>query len=396
MKFLLGFFYFRVNLILPMSFLKDYLKLVEIFQDESDLNQFRLCNYFSDLNDFDENENYSIAILGIEEEGNEVGLHKIRECFYGLYADEHFAKGKMLDLGNIVFGADQKNNYFALKEVVEFLIKKSIIPVIIGGKQENIVGVYQAYQHLEQMINLLTIDKRIDMLNNQTYAQNYLKDIILSRPNFLLNYTNVGHQTYFLDKTLKDLMETLNFDLLRLSEAKYSFEKVEPYIRNADVVALDLDAIKSSEFKSRKEESPNGFDTVDVCRLSRYAGISDKNALFFIGNYTYKTDRGEDAMLIAQMLWHYLDGFFNRKGDFPMGSKKGYIQYTVSLASLNEDLKFFKSPKSGRWWMEVPYALQKSKNYERHRWVPCSYDDYLEALKDEVPERWMHAYNKMH
>ena len=36
----------------------------------------------------------------------------------------------------------------------------------------------------------------------------------------------------------------------------------------------------------------------------------------------------------------------------------------------------------------------KSKKYDRHRLVSCSYSDYLQACREELPERLVNSYNR--
>jgi hypothetical protein len=45
--------------------------------------------------------------------------------------------------------------------------------------------------------------------------------------------------------------------------------------------------------------------------------------------------------------------------------------------------------------MEVPYPPQKGIKFERHTLVPCSEEDYKDALKNIIPDRWLLAYNKL-
>ena len=45
--------------------------------------------------------------------------------------------------------------------------------------------------------------------------------------------------------------------------------------------------------------------------------------------------------------------------------------------------------------MNVPYPANEKVKYERHHLIPCSYQDYELALKDEVPDRWLQAYKKL-
>jgi formiminoglutamase len=43
----------------------------------------------------------------------------------------------------------------------------------------------------------------------------------------------------------------------------------------------------------------------------------------------------------------------------------------------------------------VPYPSVKGERYERHFMVPCGYSDYLQACKDEMPDRWWQTYQKL-
>ena len=95
------------------------------------------------------------------------------------------------------------------------------------------------------------------------------------------------------------------------------------------------------------------------------------------------------------MIWCFLDGVFNRKLDFPVGSKADYTKYRVALSEEGHELIFFKSNKSDRWWLEVPYPTSEKRRFERHHMVPCSYEDYEEAMRDEMPEKWLHTFNKL-
>ena len=104
---------------------------------------------------------------------------------------------------------------------------------------------------------------------------------------------------------------------------------------------------------------------------------------------------GTTAHLVAQMIWCFIDGYYSRKQDFPVGDRSQYFKYTVALESKDHELVFYKSNKSDRWWMEVPYQTGQNSKYERHHLVPCSYADYEMALRDEMPDRWWKTYQKL-
>jgi len=54
-------------------------------------------------------------------------------------------------------------------------------------------------------------------------------------------------------------------------------------------------------------------------------------------------------------------------------------------------VNFFKSPKSGRWWIEIPKG---TPDQNRTTLVPCAYEDYEEALQGTLPARWWKAQQK--
>ena len=123
--------------------------------------------------------------------------------------------------------------------------------------------------------------------------------------------------------------------------------------------------------------------------------MSDKLTSFGIYGYRKNLDSLDQstAQVVAQMIWYFADGFYNRKQDFPI--QKAFnqlIQYIVHVKSFDEQLTFWRSNKSGRWWMEIPVKTQKK--HVRHRLIPCAYNDYLQACNDDLPERLILAYQR--
>src|SRR5690606_3594470 len=82
------------------------------------------------------------------------------------------------------------------------------------------------------------------------------------------------------------------------------------------------------------------------------------------------------AKQMAQMLWYFLDGLNLRKQESPLENTAGFSEYHVQFTS--NDTLFKRSHKTGRWWMQMPDGS----------FIPCSYNDYLMACRDEIPERW--------
>lgn len=361
------------------------------------IRSYLVKDEFPELSDVD------IAIIGVNEDrkavNNEGCAHApdyIRNSLYKLYRGENTPR--IADLGNIRQGHTINDTYFAVSTIVSELIKNKIIPVIIGGGQDLTYANYGAYENLGQVVNIVGIDSVFDLgkTDQELNSQSYLNKIILHQPNFLFNYTNIGYQSYFVDSEAINLMKNLYFDVYRLGMVRHNLEETEPLVRNADMITVDVSAIRQSDAPGNGNTSPNGFYGEEMCQIMRYAGLSDK--LSSIGFYEVnpKLDNNHQTThLVAQMIWYFIDGYYNRKNDHPYKGKRDYVKYTVSIKDNKDKLIFYKSKKSDRWWMDVPVKTTYKNIYERHHLVPCSYSDYQTACGDDIPDRWWQAYQKL-
>ena len=352
--------------------------------------------------DFPALEKGSIAIFYCPEfrNGMEEHQNQIDECFraefYRLFPSAHWEK-KLYDLGNILPGETIEDTYFAVSRVIEELVKNEIIPIIIGGSQDLIFPVYKGYENLEQSVNITTIDSKMDFgdTENDPKYDGYLSAILVHNPSFLFNYSIIGLQAPFVKQSEMDLFEKLYFDTLRLGEFNSDFRKAEPLIRNADILNIDLCSIKASDFSGEVYNSPNGFYAEQVCQIAKYAGISDKLSSFALFNLFPNVTSNASNQIIAQILWYFIEGVADRKGDFPKCTKTEYTKFMVNHEDFEKDLIFYKSNKSQRWWMEVPHPKQAHSRYDRHYLIPCNQEDYDFALKNEIPDLWWRTYQKL-
>ena len=344
-------------------------------------------------------ENVKIAILGVQEDRNSENnfgcgdnLHFIRTKLYELFPGNWDVS--IADLGNVLKGNSVTDTYFAVSEIITGLLKKNIIPIIIGGGQDITYVNYRAYDSLEQTVNIAAVDSRFDLgnLDDELTSQSYLSKVIMQEPNNLFNYSNVGYQTYFNAQDEIELLDNLFFDACRLGKAK-ELENIEPVFRNADIVSIDIGSVKQTDAPANNNASPNGFYGEEICAISRYAGLSDKVSSFGIYEYNSKLDNNhQTAHLIAQMVWYFVEGFSFRVKDYPFSGKENYQKFTVLLED-DDPLTFYKSNKSGRWWIEI--KIVSDNKYKRHALIPCTYKDYNDATKQIIPEKWYKAMRKL-
>jgi len=345
--------------------------------------------------DFPDTDKVKIAIIGVlENRGDvkayeDVNLNAIRKELYSLFPGNW--QSSVADLGDILPGNSLEDTYFALQKVASKLIKKGIIPIIIGGTQDLTYPLYRAYDNLEQMVNLVSIDSKLDIGKNDVgiSANTYLSKIILDEPNNLFNYCNIGYQTYFNSQEEIDLVEKLYFDAYRLGEISNNILLSEPVFRDADIVSIDLNSVKSSCSGNMINFTPNGFNGKEICSLSRYAGISDKVSAIGIFNHN---NSKEESVLIAQIIWYFIEGINYRSNEYPFGTKENYLKYIVPLET--EELIFYKSNKTDRWWIEINFFAGQHNKLKKNTLLPCSHDEYLAACNQEIPERWWKAQRK--
>jgi len=376
----------------------DFLKPLdnEILQFVKEISSQQLGSkvVFHTAEDFPNLNKIKIAIIGVLEnrgdvnQTEEVDLSHIRKELYGLFPGNWDAS--IADLGNISAGNSASDTYFALKKVVSNLIKKKIIPIVIGGSQDLTYALYRGYDDLEQMVNLVSIDNKFDFgkESEAVSASSYLTKIIIEEPNNLFNFSNVGFQTYYNSQEEIDLIDKLFFDAYRLGDISSNLAIAEPVFRGADIVSIDLTSVKSSDSGNVNPFTPNGFNGKEICALSRYSGISDKVSL--LGIFNHKNSK-QESVLIAQIIWYFIEGFHYRSFEYPFGSKENYTKYIIPL---EEELIFYKSNKTDRWWIEIPFILSSNNKLKKSTLLPCSYDEYLAACNQEIPERWWKAQRK--
>ena len=360
-------------------------------------------SYFK-KNEFPHLEDIDIAIFGVKEDRNAVNNKGcalapdiIRKKLYNLFPPDYNIK--IADLGNINKGCNINDTYFAVTDVITNLLKKNIIPVIIGGSQDITFANYKAYEKLKKTVNIIAVDSCLDIdeNNNELSSKSYLNKIILQKPNYLFNYTNIGYQTYFTNPYTVKLMNNLLFDIYRLGHIRENIKETEPLVRNADILSFDISSIRHSDAPGNSNASPNGFYGEEACQIIRYAGLSNK--LSSIGFYEYNPEfdnKNQTAHLIAQMIWYFIDGFYNRKHDFPdKDNDDNFVKYIVTVNNDDYRIIFLKSKTTNRWWIDLRGNKKIKPKYKQHYIIPCSHKDYQTACDGELPDRWWKAYQKL-
>ncbi|GGZ22302.1 arginase [Echinicola pacifica] len=358
---------------------------------------FKHIHYHGEL--FPDLSGIQIALIGLEEtrglvEGDsmELAAFEIRKKLY------HLKKGqshyKIADLGNLRPGVDLKETYNRIQNIGEDLMRKQILPIYIGGGHDLDYGQYLSYEGMKKLVSMLTVDAKIDMEDEGAPFEVHSQNIILHQPNFLFNYTQLAYQSFLTDRDLVNVMEKLYFDHVRLGQLRDGFKEVEPLIRNADLLSIDISAIQSADAPGAYDAQPFGLTAEEACQICWFAGMNEKLSSVGIYGYqpSYDDRRYKTASVVATMVWYFVEGFYHRKDSLSFRSND-YTKYTVSLDSKPSTIIFYKSNLSGKWWMEIPQNVKEK--FERDTIIPCSYQDYQTAQRGEIPERWINAQLKL-
>ena len=356
----------------------------------------RLIDFHSE-GSFPELKFAEIAIFNVPEyEGSKnisiSNYCKIRASFYQLHQDEI---PRVVDLGTLKLMPTRKESFNLIQDVCAALLHDGIIPIIIGGGHDVSYAVYKAYASLEKYITLTSVDKSFDigMEKDNLASYSHLGKMISHKPSHLFHYVNLGYQSYFVSNLATDMLLSMNFDVFRLGDLKANIHELEPIMRNTDFLSFDISAIQFAHAQANVFSSPNGLNGEEACKIMRYAGLSDKLTSVGLFEYNQQLDENnQTAQLMAQMLWYFIDGYNLRRQELNP-NLKNCIKYTVAFEDGKNEIVFYKSQISGRWWMGVPFKKEGEKQVQNY-FVACSYHDYEVANQGEVPERWLKTYNK--
>jgi len=342
---------------------------------------------------------FKIALLGVpdgrnsENGGSEKAPDEVRSQLYRLAKIP--GKSKIIDLGNMKQGVTFNDTLAGLSDVLSMLLADNIFPVIIGGSSALVPAIDRALSKHNSRYTLTSVDSRIDYSNEKREADsfNYLNTILGSHKSSFKHYINIGYQTYLNDQQVINRFLKKRSELVRIGDVRQAIYLTEPLLRDSDVTIFDISSVRQSDAPGTASPSPNGFYGEEICLLSRYAGISDKMKIFGLFDVNPDFDiRSQTSGLSAQILWFFLEGFSQKQYETPVLSNSNagrFTRYHVRVTDLEDDLIFVKSSLTDRWWMELP------SEHDQSQYVACSHEDYLKANRNEVPDRWMRAMERL-
>ncbi|MCB9032776.1 MAG: hypothetical protein H6553_02975 [Chitinophagales bacterium] len=333
---------------------------------------------------------FSIAMVGINDynrheafKGVENASSSVRRV---LYQYEQFTNGvQLLDLGNIIAGETFNDSLVALREVIKDCIKNNIILIIIGGDNECVKAQYEAMKIFEAPIKVAYVSSNNKIYIDNNYIKLFLNDVDLNALHF------IALQSYMYRSDFFSALDDSKLKQLRVGKIRANLYEAEPLIREADLMAFDISAIRFSDAPAQLMPSPNGLFGDEACAIAKFAGMSEFINSFGIYNYFPNNDKHlVTAQQIAQMIWYFMEGVSVRTKDYPITDMNQFDQFTIHHDDMPNDLVFLRSKKTERWWMQI---FTEHNGIQKHELIPCTYQDYLLAKQLEIPEAYIKAMN---
>ncbi|CAH1002084.1 hypothetical protein LEM8419_03001 [Neolewinella maritima] len=297
-----------------------------------------------------------------------------------------------VDLGNL----RKTTTEFAIPLLRE-LHEAGIVPVLLGGVGTAIPQAqYLAFGSLHRRINLLQVDQQL-ALSPTTSGLQVLDAAVHRTDAPAYHLSHIGSQRQMVDPALDALIQRRYFERYTLGEARAQPGDLEPCIRDADVALIDIASVLHAEAPAQRGYHPSGLSLQEAGQLCYYAGNSDRLASFGVYGLELGTEQATTAERLtaaayAQLVWYFLHGLSRRAGDFP-ATTEGMTEYVVD-AKLPQRMTFWRSPRSNRWWIQVPGVTELSGEM-RNYLVACSYQDYLQTGQEgKLPERIVRAFSR--
>jgi len=291
------------------------------------------------------------------------------------------------DLGDLPNGSNVDDTYHALYDICKELLSKKVLLIVIGGSNDLIYPIFKSFDSFSDKVNIVSIDNQFDLYQESDLVsgRTYMNKIIIDDSNRLNDFTNIGYQRHLCSTDELDLMEKLFFEYISLGEITENNNKAEPIMRNANIVGFDMKSLSFSASFNQIEGNPNGINPRLACILGKYAGQSNKTN--FLGLFELNNNIISNK-LYSEIIWYFLDGINKRIIESDFNDSQTFNKYIVQTSG--RDIIFFKSKVSEKWWMLINPANNPSISY-----LPCLESDYLDALNDNIPTRWLKATKRV-
>lgn len=281
------------------------------------------------------------------------------------------------DAGDLISGKTAADTHYILQETVSFCLKKKALPVIIGGSNDLAYSLFSAVNNFHPNLIYTQINNTVALENEGELSErNFLARILSSKEFTLKNYHHLGYQKHLNELESAEMLQNVEFDIIRLAEMMNTTAKTEPFFRRADVVTVNCDAVESFGEAFSQHPQVNGLNRREICAYMHEAGLSENLKAAGIFNFNQKAESELNHQLLAQMIWYLLEGIQTQK------SHPGERSYETFYVLVDDNQYAFRRDTFSNLWYFGEY--EDIKNC-----IPCSHEDFEKAKKGILNPRFI-------
>jgi len=271
------------------------------------------------------------VVLGGGRAGARLAPTAIREALkkYGTTFDvEHendISDLKIADFGDVAVTADIEETHERIEDAVNSLLKKGILPIIIGGGHDISIGTVSALSKFNsKKIGGINIDAHFDVreiVDNKITSGTPFRKLLDSRLIAGQNFVEVGAHDNLNSKIYYDYLKTKKASIFTLSEveAKGTSVMMEKALKtacsNTDCVfvSIDVDSVAQCFAPGVSAPDARGFSAKQIREFAFLAGSSKAVKLLDIVEINPQFDvDNRTSRLGASIIISFLNGYKRR------------------------------------------------------------------------------------
>ncbi len=337
-------------------------------------------------------DNVSVAFIAIEQGGNKLSNTLRRHLYH--YRNTHTFES-FADLGDYTLPKKiEQSHVDEIGFILSELIEKGIAVITYCNVTDFVPkAIDKAFEYLKMSYS--AIECNINIASSIDFgdleAKNWLSHLLKNDKSYLHHYALLGYQSNHVANDQVDFLQKMGFEYERLGVLKSGIRYAEPYLRMGNFLQFDLNALKTS-YTGMAHNYPNGLNGEEACAVLKYAGANNEMRAVNL----VSTDWGINeigAEQFAQMIWYFMEGAQIGFEENPLSDESNYTKYLTHFEKPQENIIFYKSKRSNKWWIYLPVNHEKYPKYKYL--IPCDYSDYEMATNGEIPYRWINAIARL-
>lgn len=305
---------------------------------------------------------FDIVLVEIKSKNQNLAF---REQLYNFYFEQNI---KILDFGYISIEKTE-----ILDKIASACFQNNAKLILVSSDIDISTRIYRTMTTNQQKITPVFVDSFVEFSDeNKT-----IWDLMRLYSDFLWHPALIAYQNYLIPPQIIQILNENKFETIRLSQLLQNNTN-EPYIRLADSLSINMDAIKFSDNPASKNPQPNGLTAREICKISYLHGLSEKSQFMGIFNYDSETDNLKvTAKLVAQIIWHYADAFSLKKKAEKIAENGKILHISSDNEKLKDkELKFIYNENLKLWFFEI----------EKNQKIPCNFSDYDLARQGKISD----------